>query len=671
MCGIAGIINLTENYPPPSIDLLKNMISTLSHRGPDEFGYYRDLSAGLAHARLSIIDLTTGQQPLCNEDETLWITFNGEIFNYIELRGELEKYGHRFKSKSDTEVIIHAYENWGDECFKKFNGQWAVAMWDSRRKKLVLSRDHVGILPLYIKEENNRVWFASEVKAIFADPSVTREINPIALDQIFTYWAPIAPVTIFSGIEELKPGTIRIYEYGKNRIEKRYWQPTFPKKDNFSSRNYSNINEATQQLEEKLLNATRLRMLRADVPVGSYLSGGLDSSLVAWMGRRVKQGEFRTFSIRFEDSEFDETKFQHMLAASLESKHEEIVVTKNDISDYFPEIIKHTERPILRTAPVPLFILSKLVNDSGFKAVITGEGADEFLAGYDLFREDKVRRFLANQPTSKIRPLLFERLYPYLALSPSYAKGISVEFWKRGFDNLNKFDFSHVPRWTTTASLKKFFSAELQGQLQNSTKPDILDTLPEEFADWDTLSRAQFLEIITLFSGYIISSQGDRMLMSHSVEGRFPFLDIDVIEFCNNLPSDYKLIGLNEKYILKRVAKGKIPAGIIERKKQPYRAPDAVSFLTNNTNRYVEDMFSENLLKSFGLFDVKTTRGLFNKVSEKIKDGNYTSVSNSDNMGFIGILSAQLLLQSYIKENPSIRNDNLKFSTIIDRVQGI
>lgn len=671
MCGIAGIINLTENHPPPSVDLLKNMISTLSHRGPDEFGYYRDLTAGIAHARLSIIDLTTGQQPLCNEDETLWITFNGEIYNYIELRSELETFGHRFKTKSDTEVIIHAYENWGDECFKKFNGQWAVAIWDSRRKKLVLSRDHVGILPLYIKEENNRVWFASEVKAIFADPSVTREINAIALDQIFTYWAPIAPETIFSGIEELKPGTIRIYKYGKNKIDKRYWQPSFPKKDNFSSRSYSNIIEATQQLEEKLLNATKLRMLRADVPVGSYLSGGLDSSLVAWMGRKVKEGEFRTFSIRFEDAEFDETKYQHMLAATLESKHEEILVKKADIAEYFPEIIKHTERPILRTAPVPLFILSKLVNDYRFKAVITGEGADEFLAGYDLFREDKVRRFLANQPTSKIRPLLFERLYPYLALSPAHAKGISIEFWKRGFDNLNKFDFSHVPRWSTTASLKKFFSTELQGRLNSLTKPDILDALPVEFGEWDSLSRAQFLEIITLFSGYIISSQGDRMLMSHSIEGRFPFLDIDVIEFCNNLPPDYKLIGLNEKYILKRVAKGKIPDGIIERKKQPYRAPDAISFLTNTTNQYVQEMFSENLLKSFGLFDEKTTKGLYDKVCNKLKNEQVATVSNSDNMGFIGILSTQLLVQSYIKENPSIKNNSIKFSTIIDRVQGI
>ncbi len=669
MCGIAGIINLTENHPPPSVELLKSMIGTLSHRGPDEFGYYRDLNAGIAHARLSIIDLTTGQQPLCNEDETLWITFNGEIFNYIELRSELETFGHRFKTKSDTEVIIHAYENWGDECFKKFNGQWAVAIWDSRRKKLVLSRDYVGILPLYIKEENNRVWFASEVKAIFADPLVSRQINPIALDQIFTYWAPIAPETIFSGIEELRPGTIRIYENGKHKIEKRFWQPTFPKKDIITQRSYSNITEATQQLEEKLLNATKLRIMRADVPVGSYLSGGLDSSLVAWMGRKVKQGEFRTFSIRFEDAEFDETKFQHMLAATLESKHEEIVVTKKDIADYFPEIIKHTERPILRTAPVPLFILSKLVNDYGFKAVITGEGADEFLAGYDLFREDKVRRFLANQPKSKIRPLLFERLYPYLARSPMHAKGVAIEFWKRGFDNINKFDFSHVPRWSTTASLKKFFSAELQGLLQTLPKPDISDELPDEFADWDTLSRAQFLEIMTLFSGYIISSQGDRMLMSHSVEGRFPFLDIDVIEFCNNLPADYKLIGLNEKYILKRVAKGKIPNEIIERKKQPYRAPDAVSFLTNNGNHYVQEMFSENLLNEFGLFDVKTTMGLFNKVSKIIKDGNYTSVSNSDNMGFIGILSAQLLVQRYIKENPSIRNNNFNFSTIIDRVK--
>ena len=669
MCGIAGRINFSADLEPPSIELLQKMVGAIRHRGPDEYGYYRDAHAGMVHARLSIIDLTTGQQPLSNEDGTLWIVFNGEIFNYVELRNELKACGHSFRTQSDTEVVVHAYEQWGDDCFQRFNGQWALALWDSQQKKLTLCRDRVGVRPLFICERDNRVWFASEVKAIFADSSIPREISPQGLDQVFTYWGTVAPTSIFSGIEEIQPGAVCIYEFGRKRMDKIYWQPSFPNiNEKFNLQpNKISLHEAAEVLSDKLMNATKLRMLRSDVPVGSYLSGGLDSSLIAWMGRRAKEGEFRTFSIRFADAEFDETEYQRKMASTLDSKHEEITVSGKDIAEIFPDVVYHTERPMLRSAPAPLFLLSKLVRDSGFKAVLTGEGADEMLAGYDIFREAKIRRFMANDPGSKIRSRLFDRLYPYLARSPQQTKGMAIEFWKRGLDRINSPSFSHDPRWNTTSSLKKFFSGEIQERLKSQPSPDILSDLPKDFSSWDPLARAQYLEIITLFSGYLISSQGDRMLMANSVEGRFPFLDADVMEYCNNLPLEYKLIGLNEKHVLKLAAKGKVPEEILRRKKQPYRAPDAISFVSDNAPEYVGEMFSEQFLHSGGLFNPKTARSLYEKCREVVRTGK-TVLSNNDNMGIVGILSAQLLFFKYIYDISDTKSGEIVFTTKIDRI---
>jgi asparagine synthase (glutamine-hydrolysing) len=429
------------------------------------------------------------------------------------------------------------------------------------------------------------------------------------------------------------------------------------------------IEDATEELREKLRKATQLRMLRSDVPVGSYLSGGLDSSVIARMGREAKEGEFRTFSIRFEDDEFDETSFQRKMASTLDSQHAEYVVTKKEIAEVFPDVVYHAERPILRTAPAPLFMLSKLVRESGYKVVITGEGADEMLAGYDLFREAKIREFMARNPDSVMRQKLFERLYPYLARSPQQAKGMSIEFWKRGLDRAGKPGFSHAPRWTTTASLKRFFNASLQEELTTSPGHDVLEEIPENFSTWDTLGQAQFLEVTTLLSSYLISSQGDRMLMAHSVEGRFPFLDVEVMEFCNALPAQYKLIGLNEKNILKRLAKGKIPQEIIDRKKQPYRAPDAICFAVKDAPAYVAEMFSENALSRAGIFDVRSAIGLYEKCRARAAGGaSDGTFSNTDNMGFIGILSLQLLADQFVRQGIAYAGDDIQFTTFVDRV---
>ena len=644
----------------------------MHYRGPDEYGLYRDIHAGFAHARLSIIDLQTGQQPMSNEDQTLWIVLNGEIFNFIELRAELEKLGHQFKTHSDTEVVLHAYESWGTDCFSRFNGQWALALWNTQTHSLLLSRDRIGVRPLYVHEYDGRVLFASEIKALFADPSVPRSINPQGLDQTFTYWASIAPVTVYTGIEELPPASIRVYRPNAQKKEWLYWRPSYPE----VPRNWENgsgfptLADATELLREKLGRATALRMLRSDVPVGSYLSGGLDSSLVAKLGRLAKEGRFETFSIRFEDPEFDETEYQRVMATTLNSSHREIVVTRKDIAQVFPDVIWHTERPILRTAPAPLFLLSKSVHEAGIKAVLTGEGADEMLAGYDIFREAKIRQFWSHEPTSKVRPLLFDRIYPYLARSPQRARGMALEFWQRGLERANMPGFSHERRWSTTSSLKKFLSNDISDFLQNHPSPNPMEDLPSSFHQWESLSQAQYFEIVTLLSPYLISSQGDRMLMAHSVEGRFPFLDTDIMDFCNSLPTEYKLAFLNEKHILKKVASGLIPDSIVQRKKQPYRAPDAASFLDQDAPEYIQELFSERKLKLGGIFNPSAVRGLYEKcISKRNRLREPDLFSNIDNMSFVGILSTQLIVQKFIEAFEPTDASRIEFRTIVDRAQ--
>ncbi|MBI5517964.1 MAG: asparagine synthase (glutamine-hydrolyzing) [Deltaproteobacteria bacterium] len=671
MCGIAGLVNLTDRHEPPPAELLRRMARAIRHRGPDEFGYYRDARAGLCHARLSIIDLATGQQPLANEDETVWIVFNGEVFNYVELREELEALGHRFRTHSDTEVIVHAWEAWGEDAFARFNGQWAVALWDTKSQRLVLTRDRVGVRPLYLHERDGRLWFGSEVKALFADPTVPRALDPAGLDETFTFWAAVAPRTVYRGVEELRPGAVRVYERDGSRRERLYWQPTYPRCFPRAEREpYPlSLDEATEALEAHLTRATQLRMLRADVPVGSYLSGGLDSSLTAHLGRQAKEGEFRTFSLRFEDAEYDETKYQRMMSERLHSSHAEVVVSRADIARAFKDVVRFTERPILRTAPAPLYLLSKLVRDSGFKVVLTGEGADEMLAGYDLFREARIRRFWARHPDSKLRPRLFDRLYPYLARSPQQARGMALQFWARGLEKASEPGFSHDPRWTSTGALKRFFTQELRDQVGRDCVAELTGELPSGFKGWDPLAQAQYLEVITLLSSYLLSSQGDRMLMANSVEGRFPFLDKDVMDFCNGLPASYKLAVLDEKHLLKRVARGKLPPDIVSRPKQPYRAPDALSFIAEGAPEYIAESFSEAALADAGVFNVRAARTLYEKCVRRGRDpGGAEQFSNADNMAFVGILSTQLVHHWLIRGDGDIPGGDVPFRTVIDRV---
>ncbi|MDP2270263.1 MAG: asparagine synthase (glutamine-hydrolyzing) [Archangium sp.] len=651
MCGIAGIVSLGERGAPPSRELLTRMAGAMEHRGPDEFGVYRDARAGLAHSRLSIIDLSTGQQPLSNEDGTLWISFNGEIFNYVELRAELEQLGHRFRTRSDTEVIVHAWEAWGEAAFEKMNGQWAVALWDSRSQTLVLCRDRVGVRPLYYAEHEGQLLFASEVKALFAGaPSFPRELDPIGLDETFTFWTVVPPQTVFKGITELEPGHARVWRRGAFVHDVAYWKPIYP--EGATHRFSGSLQDATEALSFALEEATRLRMVRADVPVGSYLSGGLDSSVVAALAQRAKPSGFRTFSLRFADAEYDETPYQRAMVERLGTEHSEVLVSRKQIADVFPSVVRFTERPILRTAPAPLFLLSKLVRDSGIKVVLTGEGADEMFAGYDSFREAKVRRFWATSPKSSWRPRLLERLYPWLLRSPVSQQAMTRQFFGRGLENARNPGFGHEPRWSGASALKRLFSPALHDALQgHDSIGRLLSNLPAEFPRWTYLAQDQYLEVRTLLSGYLMSSQGDRMLMGNSVEGRFPFLDRNVIALANSLPASFKLKVLDEKHVLKRVSKDLVTPAILSRAKQPYRAPDALSFIGADRPGWVDELMSAQALKASGLFDPRAVGALWNKCLAR-KDGQF---SNADNMAVVGILSSQLVHQQLVRAAPSTK----------------
>lgn len=637
MCGIAGWVD-SAGMAPGEEGVLRRMIGVLSHRGPDGTGVHLDAHTALAHARLSIIDLEGGAQPIHNEDQSVWVVFNGEIFNYVELRKELEARGHRFYTHSDTEVIVHLYEDHGTDFVHHLNGQFAIALWDSSRRRMVLARDRLGIRPLFYSTIDDRLLFGSEIKALLHHPRLARRLDPEALAQIFTFWAPLGSRTPFEGISSLPAGHRLIHEQGRTRIE-RYWDWRFDEITGSES-----AADSAAVLRELLVDAVRLQ-LRADVPVGAYLSGGLDSSVIVSLIRHYTTNRLRTFSITFEDGEFDESDYQQELVQALGCDHTAVRCTREAIGAAFPRTVWHAEAPILRTAPVPLMLLSQAVRENGYKVVLTGEGADEVFAGYDLFREAKVRRFWARQPGSTSRPLLLERLYPYLRHSPAAARAYTMRFFGQGFEHKDAPFFGHVPRWLTTQRTWRLFSPALREQLKGwDAYREISSHLPPEAARWEPLARDQYVEAHTLLTGYLLSSQGDRVAMANSVEGRFPFLDHRVVEFANRLPARYKLRVLKEKHILKQAASGLVPERIRRRPKQPYRAPDSQSFFSGGQPvDYVAELLSERRLREAGYFDPAAARLLV----EKCRRGE--AIGFGDNMSFVGLISTMLLHHFFVE----------------------
>jgi asparagine synthase (glutamine-hydrolysing) len=619
------------------------MLAQLHHRGPDDHGIYLGNDIGLGHTRLSILDLAGGRQPMTNEDGTLWVTFNGEIFNYIELRQRLVQKGHRFATQSDTEVILHLYEEYGEECVQYFNGQWALAVWDTSRRRLFLSRDRLGIRPLFYTVAGDKLVFASEVKALFVHPDVRRAFDLCGLNQLFTFWTTLAPRTVFEGVRELPPGHNLVVDQRGGEVRlRRYWQLDYGSPSESMSKQ-----DCADRLLELLTDATRLR-LRADVPVGAYLSGGLDSSVTTALVKRCSSVPLRTFSIAFDDAEFDESRYQQEVVRALDTDHQTVRCTCDDIGRVFPEMIWHTERPVLRTAPAPLYLLSKLVRQQGYKVVVTGEGADEILGGYDVFKEAKVRRFWGARPESITRAALLDRLYPYLPGMRAQSLAYRKAFFHLRPDDLASPFFSHLPRWELTSRLKAFFSPEVHAATaEHDVYDDGLAMLPDAYYDWAPFCQAQYLETAILLPGYILSSQGDRMAMAHSVEGRYPFLDYRLAEFAATLKPRWKMRGIEEKYLLKLAAGHLVPESVVHRSKQPYRAPEAKSFFGTaaqpSRHEYVEELLSTRRIRQTGVFQPEAVEHLV----EKVRRGR--SIGIKDNMALVGILSTQLVAEQFLE----------------------
>ena len=635
MCGIAGIVNLKPS-PPIETDVLLRMIAALRHRGPDEFGLYRDEWAGLGSARLSIVDLEGGQQPIGNEDGTVWTVFNGEIFNYADVRADLEARGHIFSTRCDTESLVHLYEEYGPGFAARLNGQFALAVWDVRKRELLLARDRMGIRPLFYTQVGGQLVFASEIKSLLCAPGVRAELDPNALRQIFTYWSVPSPGTAFRGILEVPPATYLQLTGDRVRLG-RYWEPDFtPEPERRTDDEY------LAEFEALLTDATHLR-LWADVPVGAYLSGGVDSSVVAALVRARGDLELDTFSIAFSDDRFDESAYQRRMAEFLGTRHQEVLCTHQDIARVFPDVIWHAESPILRTAPAPMFLLSRLVNQHGYKVVLTGEGADEVLAGYDIFKEMRVRRFWARRPESALRPLLLGRLYPDI-LALGRAEAFRTDFFRQGLEATESPAYSHALRWQTTGRLRRFLA---EASAPTAGPSDLPYPLPPRFATWSHLGRAQYLEMVSFLSPYLLSSQGDRMAMAHSVEGRYPFLDYRVVEFCGRLPDDLKQRGLTEKWLLKRLARRIIPEEIWRRVKRPYRAPIRRTFFSGDHRPdYIDELLSAESLRRTEYFRPGAVTGLVNKARTR------DDLSEMDEMALVGILSTQLVDHLYLRQRP-------------------
>lgn len=655
MCGIVGMFK-ADCDDSARAGVLNSMLHAIRHRGPEASGIYLNGPAGLGHDRLSIIDLAGGFQPISNEDGSIWIVCNGEVFNYIELREELIARGHTFHTGSDCEVILHLYEEHNVGCLLHLIGQFAFAIWDSRTRTMFLARDRFGIRPLFYTRPGNSLLFASEIKALLASGIVDARLNPEVIDQVFTYWAPLPGRTAFEGIHEVPPAHYMIAGQGHASLH-RYWSVDFSPQPGSLGKGEAFY---ADRLLELLVDATRLR-LRADVPVGAYLSGGLDSSTIAAVVRRYTSNTLKTFSIAFKDEHFDERAHQQRMADDLGTEHVSIECTDADIASVFPEVVRHVEAPILRTAPAPMYMLSRLVRGHGLKVVLTGEGADEFLGGYDIFKETMVRRFWAANSQSKLRPLLLRKLYADVRSMSETSQAYLEAFFKNSLTSTDSPYYSHLIRWQGGARLERLFSRDLRERfIANSLgHNNLLAGLDGLDLGWDPLSKAQFIESRTFLSQYLLSSQGDRVAMAHSVEGRYPFLDHRLVEFAATIPPHLRLRGLNEKYILKRAVADLLPASTLARTKRPYRAPIRNVFLGDSPPDYVLDALSPSEVCKVGIFDPTAVAMLVSKCRRS------PIVGESDSMALVGVLTTQLLHRFFVQQRATYFPVTPDFPTVL------
>ncbi len=532
---------------------------------------------------------------------------------------------------------MHGYEQWGAAMLSRLNGQFAFVIYDRVANTLFLARDRFGICPLFYALRDGSLYFGSEAKALFASGEVPRAVDPEGLDDIFTFWAARAPRTPFRGVSSLEPGSYGIWRDGTFRTarwhEFDYAEP---------SREPA---EAAEELDTLLRNAVALR-LQADVPVGAYLSGGLDSSSVTALAAAKAPPQLRTFSITFDRPEYDESAFQRIAAQSLHTKHEIESIDDGAIARIFPDVVRHAETPLVRTAPAPLFLLSKLARKHGIKVVLTGEGADEIFLGYDLFKETALREFCARAGHSTRRPQLFKRLYPYLT------GGRGGELWAKFFLSAGAAAdplFSHQPRMLLTSWIKQLYSPDFRASLQGfDAAEEMRQSLPAAFWRWSSAHRAAYLETRTLLSSYLLAAQGDRMLSAHGVEGRYPFLDPALADFGSRLPVSSKRRGLKDKLILRQWARSVLPDELAMRPKLPYRAPGVAAFLGDRQPDYIADVLSPAALTNAGIFEPRSVGTLL----ERCRSGRPITIR--EEQGFVAALTTQLFHRQFMELQPGV-----------------
>lgn len=630
MCGIAGFIseNCNENT-------LKNMGDIIFHRGPDETGYYFRDNVGLVSKRLSIIDISNGRQPAFNENENIIVILNGEIFNFVQIREELEAKGHRIVNNSDTAVLPHMYEQYGTEMFERLSGQFAIAIYDNNNRKLILARDRMGIIPLNYYYKNDEFFFGSEIKAILESGRVRRKLSNEAIFDVFTFWSPQHDRTIFQDVYSLLPG--EYLEFQDKVIKRdRYFKLRFKKTER-----KLDFKDTAEDIETLISKAVQKRLI-GDVKISTYLSGGLDSSLITSIVASKYDNSVEAFSIGFEDNFFDESKYQKMVCDHLGIRQNAIVFKNSEIPSLIKKIIWHTETPLLRAGPIPLFKLSELVNRKNVKVVLSGEGSDELFGGYDIFREVKIRNYLRKYPDSSLKKQLFRKINQFSdnRFQTAPAGGLNYFYMHDNNDGLLE---SHHTRWRQLGFFQRFFSDSLKSIIKEMQYPNYQESLNiesvKEIREWTDIQKSQYLEIETFLSRYLLSSQGDRISMANSVEVRFPFLDDELVEYCMSLDDRFKLKALNEKYILKKIAEKYLPAELVNRKKFPYRSSFNAGEMMSDP--YIEYLLSEEGLQKSNLFDPVKVDMFIKSVTSK--DG----LSERENMLFMGIMTLQILFDMY------------------------
>lgn len=568
MCGICGIVN-TSNNRKIEKQIIQSMLDKIRHRGPDGSDMYIDDVIGFGFNRLSFLDLSGGMQPLTNEDESVIMVCNGEIFNYKELKDELISKGHIFKTKTDVEVIPHMYEEYGLDFPKKLNGQFAIALYDKKMQSVILVRDHVGICPLFYTITDGRVVFASEIKAILEYPGIERRLNLTAVDQLMNYPGVVSPNTFFKNIFSLKPGHISYIKQEENIKDIEYWDIEYSKDEIDLGEEYY-----IENLRELLKKAISRRLI-ADVPIGFYVSGGLDSSVVACYIGKYMLNSYYSFSAEMGETDIDESRFQELVHKCVKSKHYKVKVTENEIWDNIQKVIYHAESAVKESYDTAAFLLSGLVSDSPAKAVLTGQGADEYFYGYVGYLIDTFRNMQKGRMT-KEECELNEKLWgdPYF-----------------------QYERNHIEIRKTHM---KLYSKNVQSEIADFSA--FADS-PIDVKKVEGLSmqkRRSYIDNKLRLSDHLLGEHGDRMFFSHSVEGRHPFLDRELIDFVMSIPDKYKLRGANEKYILKKAGQGIVPDEILKRKKFPFQAPGMSSMIKNGARM---DWIDDSLIRKYGIFD--------------------------------------------------------------------